>query len=116
CLAHNIESYEWIAFDVDFVGGSFVAEGELLTTRTLLERSRNVEQTIDGKFLAYHERPIVAKARWDYSHFPDSNAVLAVVAVDSSYFEVYTKNAENVRLLKGRFSDVTDEDPNQYFQ
>jgi hypothetical protein len=116
CLAPRIESCEWIAFDVDFVGESFVAEGELLTTRTLLDRSRSIEQTIDGKFLAYHERPVVAKARQDYSHFPESKAVLAVVALDSSYFEVCTKDSENIRLLKSRFSEVADEDPNRYFQ
>lgn len=115
CLLPTIESYQWIAFDLDFAGESCVAEGELLTTGALLECSKKIGQTIEGTFLAYEESPDLAMVRWDYSHFPDSHAVLCIVAVDSSYFEVYTKNFDHIRLLKGRFLDVREENPNQFF-
>jgi hypothetical protein len=115
CLFPTIESCQWIAFDLDFTDEPHVAEGELLSTGALLERLKKTVQTVEGKFLAYNERPDPAKARWDYAHFPESHTVLGVVAVDSSYFEVYTKNIDHIRLLKARFLDVREENPAQFF-
>lgn len=115
CLRPTIESFQWTAFDVECAGESFVAEGELLTTAALLERSKKTVQTIEGKFLAYDRSPDLAMVRWDYSHFPISHAVLCIVAVDSSYFEVYTKSSDHVRLLKRRFMDVREGNPSEYF-
>jgi len=115
CLTSTIESYRWVAFDLDFLGDMFFAEGECLSTSELIDRSTKVEQVIDDTFLAYSHTPIAGSVRSDWSHFPGSSAVLAVVAIDSSFFDVYTKNVDHMRLLKSRFADVREEDPDRYF-
>jgi hypothetical protein len=116
CLMPTIGSYVWVAFGIDCLGQSFVAEGEWLTSGNLLERSKSTQQTIDGTFLAYKDRIDLATARRDYEHsFVDSDAVLAILAVDSTLFEVYTKIAAHIPLLRSRFLDVVEQDPNEFF-
>jgi hypothetical protein len=117
CLKETMLSHTWIAFDLDFLGGPFVTEGESLTTSALLARARSVAQTIDGTFLAYQDGPVpgLQNSMWDCDHFPRSNASLAVLAVDATLFEVYTKNDLHSPLLKSRFSDVKEENPEPYF-
>jgi hypothetical protein len=116
CLLPTIASYTWVAFDLNFSGPSFITEGELLATNALLEASRKTAQTIDGHFVAYDERVDEATVMADRSRsFPQSRAVLEVVAVDSTLFDVLTKKAADVDLIKSRFSDVREEDTSQYW-
>jgi formylmethanofuran dehydrogenase subunit E len=113
----KVSSYYWIALDVDWIGGS-IREGETMTTFELKLCLANVVQIIDGIFLGYNTLcPELdrGKAAKDYAHFPDSDADIAIVAVDGSFFEVYTKDAEIIRLLRDRFVDVREEDVSNYF-
>lgn len=116
CLLPAIESYTWVAFDLNFEGESFVNEGQLLATSALLEASRQIVQTVDGHFVAYEDRVDEATVAADrLRSFPQCHAVLEVVAVDSTLFDILTKKAAHVALLRSRFSDIREEDTSQYW-
>ena len=71
---------------------------------------------IDGVFIAYEKDcPDATSARPDYTAFPHSKARAAIAAVDSSWFEVYTKEAAIIAQLKASFVEVREEDPQLFF-
>ena len=116
CLLPAIEPYRWVAYDVDVEGEFAIPEEELLTTAALLETSRKIAQTIDGRFVGYEDNVDQATIAVDCSRsFPRSQAVLEVVAVDSTLFDILTKKAAHVALLRSRFSDLREEDTSQYW-
>jgi hypothetical protein len=47
--------------------------------------------------------------------FPTSKAELAIVAVDSSFFEIYAKDPQLVTALQHHFKEVRLQDPASYF-
>ena len=115
CIYDIVINCHWIIFDLDCTGEP-MEEGIHINTHDLMLRSRNLVQTIEGKFLAYSDFcPDVSEIRRDYSYFPESQAKLAIVAVDSSFFEVYCKDLEVVQHLKERFKNVAEEDACKYF-
>ena len=107
--------YEWMAYDLDCTG-THIGEGIPLNTERLLALSAQLKQTIDGCFVGYSTKcPSVDVVRQDVAHFPTSRASIVVVAVDSAFFEVYTKEIGIVERIKTSFRDVRDEDTSHYF-
>lgn len=96
-------------------------EGQWLSSRELTDFANAIAQTIDGTFIAYPKehgtRGVSEVGDLDELEiaFPTSLAELMIVAVDSSYFEVYAKDPKVTELLRRRFTDVREKDPNVYF-
>lgn len=95
-------------------------EGKWLTSRELTEFANAIAQTIDGTFIAYpKEQGTRSASVGDLDEiktaFPTSRAELMILAIDSGFFEVYAKDPRVTGLLRRRFKDVREEDPNVYF-
>lgn len=77
-----------------------------------------IEQTIEGVVLAFPKdtAPTTVSAEdLEVSSFPRSRAVCAIIAVDSSYFEVYAKDGAVVEHIRSTFHSVVEHDPIDYF-
>jgi hypothetical protein len=92
-----------------------IPEATVISTMELCDALDGHAQTIEGTLVAYNSEPDTSMCRWDYSHFPQSSARLCIVAVDSAFFEVYTKDHAHVQMLKARFRDAREESPAQWF-
>jgi hypothetical protein len=95
-------------------------EGKWLSSRELTEFADAIAQTIDGTFIAYPKEEGMRSASVGdldqiKTEFPASRAELMILAIDSSYFEVYAKDPRVTGLLRRRFTDVREEDPKVYF-
>jgi hypothetical protein len=118
----------WCIFDVDATGpmadevANRVREsnGELFLTGSELRRiAQGLDQTIDGEIVAYPpgtSSELLAEEDLELVAFPRNRMTLAIRAVDSSFFEVYVKDARLVDQLKARFKSVDDRDSASYFR
>jgi len=103
---------------------AFECEGEEVpslvpqdTTQFLAALGRS-DQTIDATVIGVERHSLSAidlGAATDLLQFPTSAAQLAILAVDSSYFDVLTKNPCHIEQVARRFTDVRIEDPANYF-
>ncbi len=92
--------------------------GLWLSGQELVSLANRIDQTIEGEFLAFPgdiDRATVTEQDLDLGHFPNSKAELAIVAVDSSYFEVYARAPDVLATLRQHFQDVRVQDPGSYF-
>lgn len=81
-------------------------------------RADAIEQTIEGVILAFagSTTPETVNAQeLELGSFPSSRAVCAIVAIDSSYFEVYAKNSAVVERIRQSFTRVISRDTQDYF-
>jgi hypothetical protein len=130
CLGSSIHNFVWIIADLDCTGGEAqslcdaVEESRrsgtalVVSWNELIAASQKFDQTLDGTILGIPQNADIAKLSTvisDFSLFPRSPVALVIRAVDSSYFEVITKNYHHVELLKKCFRDVREEDSNSYF-
>jgi len=84
----------------------------------LVQWAAQIQQTNDGEFIAFSsdiERATITDEDLDLGQFPTSKAQLAVLAIDSTYFEVYAKDPDVLVALRRSFRDVRLEDPSPYF-
>jgi hypothetical protein len=89
-----------------------------LSSAAFVQLSAAIEQTIDGTFVAFPrdiDTSSVQSDELDLAEFPASRAELAICAGDSSFFEVYGKDARTLDLIRGNFKVVRNEDPARYF-
>lgn len=92
-------------------GGLWVESDDLLSI------AAGIYQTIEGTFLAFPEGTepgMIPASDLDLASFPTSPAVLAIVAVDGSWFDVYVKDpdlATRIEALPG----TTADDPRRFF-
>jgi hypothetical protein len=127
-LGGKLEGWTWCVRDLDWLGEGgepfcrSVEEagphGLWLDSDELVRAVRGIYQTIEGRFLAFRRstrRQDLAAADLDLSAFPSSRSVLAIVAVDGSFFDVYSKDPEATRLLRDNFPGARDECPERYF-
>jgi hypothetical protein len=128
CLGSSIEDYSWVITELDCTGEeaqslcdaveSRRGRGLVLSADELLAAAQKFKQTIDAKILgipkrAYSQQELDLIS--DLWSFPQTQAQLAILAVDSSFFEVFTKDYNQVRLLRKCFKDVREEDSQNYF-
>jgi hypothetical protein len=93
-------------------------EGMWIDSKDLARTVSGIYQTIEGEFLAFPasiNRQDIGALELELSSFPGSRAIVAVVAVDGCYFDVYSKDPETTRLLHAKFPDAKDENPDRYF-
>ena len=127
-LRTEVDALNWCITDLDCHGGdaeSFCrrvdeapAPGLWLSSSALRSLAANVDQVVDGTFLGFPKetRPeSIAPDDFEANAFPQSKSRLVIRAVDSSCFEIFTKNAHIAQLLSKRFSDVCAANPIDFF-
>jgi hypothetical protein len=118
-----LDGWTWHVGNLETVSNAPIAEpeGQWLSSRELTDFANAIAQTIDGTFIAYPKeqgtRGVSEVGDLDELEiaFPTSLAELMIVAVDSSYFEVYAKDPKVTELLRRRFKDVREKDPTVHF-
>jgi hypothetical protein len=126
-LERKLEGWVWCVKNLDWLGndGEAVCEaveaagpgGLWLESREFIEESREIYQTIEGEFFAFPrsiDRQDVRASDLDLSSFPTSRAVVAIVAVDGCYFDVYS-NEHEVTCLLATLPNARSERPEDYF-
>jgi hypothetical protein len=116
-----MDRWTWYVYSLETVGdvsGPACWDGTWLTTGELMNLASEVTQTIEGTFIAFPHEPggrNTAATDLNERAFPTSRAELLITAIDGGFFEVYTKDRKVTELLRRRFKDVREEDPNMYF-
>jgi hypothetical protein len=115
CL-HDIADFVWVAKDFESTSDVFECRMPYTTSELLaaLERSG---QTINGTILGTPQESVMGsnlETVSDILQFRTSPAQVAILAVDSSYFDVLTKNQAHIEQLTRRFADIRLEDPAEY--
>jgi len=94
------------------------ASGIWASWQELVKLADKIDQTIEGELLAFPadiDKRTIAAADLDLGVFPTSKAELAIVVVDSSYFEIYAKDPGIAATIRGHFQEVYVQDPSKYF-
>ncbi len=90
--------------------------GYWISSEQLCIRADDVYQTIEGEFSAFTRDPdpsSLALSDISLRPIPLNNALLVIVAIDGTSFEVYSKDSEYVEQLKTRLG-ACEQDPRQY--
>jgi len=130
CLAASIRDYTWVMTDLDCTGENAQSlceaveksrkrnEALLLSWNEFLSACQNFGQTLDATVIGIPQEKVTAKGLEDIkdlSRFPRDSAELVIRVIDSSFFEVITKNYDHVEALKDCFKDVRAEEPANFF-
>jgi hypothetical protein len=126
-LEGALENWVWCVKNVDWLGDDAETfcnavqmagyEGLWIDSHELVEQASRVYQTIEGEFFAFPrslDRQDVSATDLDTGSFRTSKAVVAIVAVDGCYFDVYSKDPEVTSLLE-KLPNARSEDPGHYF-
>jgi hypothetical protein len=92
--------------------------GHWVTAEGLREIVSKISQTMDAEILAYEPGTSPGTLEADDSNLaaiPSNKIVLAITAVDSSFFEVYARSKAIDDRLKERFADARSMNPQDYF-
>jgi len=84
-------------------------KGVWFSSTELLELAGDITQTVDGEFLAFSvdvDRQALGESDLNLAHFQQNKIALAILSVDSSYFEVYTKDPSVEAAIRQHFEDV----------
>jgi hypothetical protein len=127
-LGRHLEQWIWCITELDCIGSRTEAvtqqvkaargRGVWMHSAEMMKLAGDMDQTIDGEIIAFPkdiDRHSIEARELNVSAFPGSRAELAIRAVDSSFFEVYTKDPEIAHLLRRQFKDIHSEDPTRYF-
>jgi hypothetical protein len=112
-----VREYEWIVSDIECIGEPIPA-GIVLSFCQLVDYARGVQQTINGSICGFPNRnrvPLDLESIARIMDFPRSPARIAILAVDSTFFEVLSKDLIIIDELRKAFGDVRDQDPRNYF-
>ena len=127
-LAGKLEGWSWWVRGLDWLGdpgdvfrGSATLVGAgwfYVNSKELVAAADRIYQTVEGDFLAY-PRTDHPTELWPEGpsllDFPRSRAVVAIIAVDGCYFDVYSKDPEVTRLLHEKFNTAREEHVDHYF-
>jgi hypothetical protein len=116
CLGHTVDDYLWFIKDIDCTG-EMPPTGRLLSTEEILAASATMGQTIDATIVGMprsEHSPSDLQRLNDLAGVSHTSVPLVIRAVDSTLFEVTTKDYEHVRLINQDFHDVRDEDVDNY--
>jgi hypothetical protein len=130
CLGSSIWDYVWVITVLDCTGeesrsmcdaiekGRSRGEVLVLSWDELSAACQKFEQTVEATIIGIPQKKFNAEELEDIKNlscFPRDSAELIIRVVDSSFFEVITKNYEQVQALKKCFQDVHAEEPANYF-
>ncbi len=127
-LDRKIADWVWCVKNLDWLGenGESLCQaveaagpgGFWIDSHDLVKEVNGIYQTVEGEFIAFPQsidRRELGPLDLSLSSFPGSRAVVAIVAVDGCYFDVYSKDSEATGRLHERFPDATVENPELYF-
>ena len=127
-LAAKVDALNWCITDVDCCGlgaaalcrkvDESAAPGLWVSGAELRALAASVEQVVDGDFFGFPKElrlEALATSDVETTAFPHNKAQLVIRAVDSSWFEVYTKDTHVTQVLLDRFRDVSVEDAHGFF-
>lgn len=131
CLGPGIHDCSWLISNqddlectgegrkplLDAVEGS-PAPGLVVSAAELAAFFEDTQQTIDGTIVGISKNSFSSKdleALGEIERFPETEAQIIIRAVDSSFFEIMTKNPNDIKALKKRFKDVREEAPHKFF-
>jgi hypothetical protein len=112
-----VENFAWVVCSLESTGGA-VRLRTPLQTLGLLNELAGSGQSIDGSIVGVNGTSLNGEALAavsDLARFPTNEARIALLAIDSSYFEVLAKDREIIEAVRGAFRDVRVEDPIKYF-
>jgi hypothetical protein len=127
-LTGCLTRWTWCITSLDCQGGQCDAvcravesasPGLWMSSEDLVKFARSVHQVIEGTFIAFPnniDTESIESSDLDLGEFPLHRAELAVVVVDGSWFDVFTKDPEIADLLRRSFDDVRDENPGNFFE
>jgi hypothetical protein len=116
-----VKNLDWLGEDGESLCQAVEAagpDGLWIDSNELREYVGRIYQTIEGEFLAFPksiDRQRLDGNDVDLSSFPTSKAVVAIVAVDGCYFDVYSKDPGVTASLVEGLQNVRLENPDQYF-
>jgi hypothetical protein len=123
----SIRTYWWYVLDLDCTGTdcdavqeqllTFQTTGRPVSSDVLRASFSRVEQTIDATIVgAAHESAPAPQPSdvFDLDRFSMSEMEIVIRAVDSTLFEVMTRVHAHVELLGARFTEVHQEDLENY--
>jgi hypothetical protein len=126
-LEGKLEEWVWCVKNLDWLGNGAEAfceaveaagsGGLWIDSRDLLAVVSGIYQTIEGEFIAFPrsiDRHMVDTTDLDLSSFPASKSVIAIVAVDGCYFDVYSKDPEVTSVVE-KLPNARSERPDLYF-
>jgi hypothetical protein len=110
CVLSDFEAYgsgEGLAATTEAIWSARPG-GIWLSASAFARLAHDIEQTIDGEFQAFPSDLAASTIPRDELHapFPQSRADLVIRAVDSTCFEVYAKQREDVECITAHFSEV----------
>jgi hypothetical protein len=117
-LRNEVQNYFWIVEDIECTD-RMPATGVVLSFQELVDLVNKVGQTINATILGYASMDHATqeqRAGTRLRDFPKSLTRVAILAVDSSYFEVFSKDSRITDLIRRAFHDVRVEDPKAYFE
>jgi hypothetical protein len=127
-LTGYLTRWTWCITSLDCQGGECDAvcqavenasPGSWMSSEDLVKFAGGVHQVIEGTFIALPkniDRESIEPADLDLGEFPSHRAEFAVVVVDGSWFDVFTKDPEIADLLRRSFEDVRDQNPGNFFE
>ncbi len=127
CLGPSIRDYSWLITELDCIGEDAERIGESveknkkglnISADDLVEVSQRIHQTIDATIIGTRRKEDLDSLRNGFTgleHFPQDKTEVIIRAIDSSFFEVITKNQEHVRRLEKCFKNIREENPKNYF-
>jgi len=116
----SVKTLDWLGNEAEAFCEAVEAAGPgglWIDSHDLVAVVSGIYQTIEGEFFAFPrsiDRREVGTIDLDLSSFPASKAVIAIIAVDGCYFDIYSKDPEVTSLLE-KLPNARSESPERYF-
>jgi hypothetical protein len=128
-LEKQLGKWTWYMRLLECVGGEYSqamcqaaesseARGLWISEEDLLKLAQDLDQTIDGEWIAFPKAidpEQITQDDLNLGFFPTSKAELAIAVIDSTFVQVYAKDAAVITALQRHFKDVRLEDPANHF-
>jgi hypothetical protein len=109
--------YVWIVRQIECTGEP-IPTGTVLSFEQLADHALRAGQTINGTVVGCAPGSFTVgdlESVTQIAGFPKTQATVAILAVDSSYFEVFAKDQSIIDQVRLAFHDVRMQDPRDYF-
>lgn len=128
-LGDNVSQWTWWVTELDALGDAEVqsfcdaveSQGEngvWVTAEEFMLLAGKIEQTIEGKFFGFTKDRSPSELTdedLNWGRFPTNQMQIGILAVDSSFFEVFARQESIVAAVRSKFSDVREKNPDSYF-
>jgi hypothetical protein len=125
-LGPAIQEYWWLVTEFDCFGPGYDlalkvnatnGSGLVLSGTELMEVAEHMRQTLDATLLAIPTRLATSEdsvRRLTSADVTFADVPIAIMAIDTSFYEVFTRREGDEERLRSRFRDVREGDPSFY--